>query len=108
LQLLHECNVLPPVFPQELDLSDCGLGAEGAAALAGRAGGGVGAAAGPYGRLEVLRLGRNALGAPGAAALAALVGGKGLRELHLPHTAIGDAGTALARPCSHSLAPDVK
>ena len=52
----------------------------------------MGASAGPYGRLEVLRLGHNNLGAAGAAALAALVGGKGLRELHLPGTGIGDAG----------------
>lgn len=58
---------------------------------------GVGASAWPYGRLEVLRLGHNNLGAAGAAALAALVGGKGLRELHLPGTGIGDAGARRAR-----------
>ena len=63
------------------------------------AGGGVGASARPYGRLEVLRLGRNDLGAAGAAALAALIGGKGLRELHLPGAGIGDAG-ALRCACS--------
>jgi len=80
----------------ELDLSGCGLGPGGAAALAGRAGGGVGAAAGPYGRLSVLRLGGNQLGPAGAAALAALVGGRGLRELHLPGCAIGDAGARRA------------
>lgn len=58
----------------------------------------MGASAGPYGRLEVLRLGRNDLGAAGAAALAALVGGKGLRELHLPGTGIGDAGAPTPPP----------
>lgn len=80
----------------ELDLSGCGLGPDGATALAGRAGGGVGAAAGPYGRLSVLRLGANQLGPAGAAALATLVGGRGLRELHLPGCAIGDAGARRA------------
>ncbi|KAK9821726.1 hypothetical protein WJX81_005923 [Elliptochloris bilobata] len=93
--------VLAPaaVVLRELDLSACGLGPEGAAALARAAGGGVGASAGPYGRLEVLRLGRNALGPAGAAALAALVGGKGLRELHLPGTGIGDAGLTSLATC---------
>ena len=90
-------ETLAPCLQQleEADLSSCGIGSQGAVALA------VPVAA-PASHLQVLRLGGNALGPAGAQALGpAIACSPALADLHLCDTDIQSQGASLSS-CSRA------
>lgn len=87
---------------EEVNLSDCGICAQGATALA------VPVAA-PSSRLRCLRLEQNDIGHEGAEAIAsAAASSPCLEELYLGGCAIGDAGDKTSDPPTLSQAPSAK